>query len=78
MTAAADVDDRRIGRQSGKQIRVQDALGVGGEREQADQHVAAGEERGQRIHAGKTLDPRDIALATAPAPQREAERAQRG
>ena len=44
VAAAADVDEAGAARQPGEQAGVQDALGLGGERQQADQDVEVGEE----------------------------------
>ena len=49
MAAAGGIDQRRTGRQHGQKIAVDEAVGRGGERQQADQDFRSREQRRQSV-----------------------------
>src|SRR5262249_61773895 len=74
MSAARRVDDDGAFRQRGEGLRVQDARGLGRQRQQADDDLAAREERLQALAAVKGLDACDAFQRAAPTRELEVER----
>src|SRR5208282_4650404 len=67
MTAARDVDEYSTLRKPGEEPGIQDALGLGGEWEEADEDFGAREERCEPGVAVKAFDPVDVLGRAAPA-----------
>lgn len=67
MLAAAHIDQRRAGRQLREQGAVEDALGLLGQRQDAQQDIALAKKGGQLLDARVAGDPFDLMHAARPA-----------
>src|SRR5713101_5799991 len=74
MAATPGIDQPRAARQPGKGGGVEDAGGLGGQRQQADEDLTAGQDGVEPGRPGITRKPGDLHRPAAPAGDIEAER----